>query len=101
MGKTHWPWGGEGTDGGVMESGRVCMLADEDTLNGFLLSGIGELNPDSSSFLRCDSETPIAEIEAKFEELVERGDVALILISQGVADKITELIASHLEPVPA
>ena len=80
-------------------TGSLTCLA-QDTLNGFLLSGIGELNPDSSSFLRCDSgqhtlphallsthrptETPIAEIEAKFEELVERGDVALILISQGV-----------------
>ena len=40
----------------------MSIIAEEDTVTGFLLGGIGELNKErNSNFMICDSKTEVSE----------------------------------------
>ena len=45
-------------------------------------------------------ETPLDEIEAAFNTLVQRRDIAIILINQHVADEIRALLDAHTAAFP-
>ena len=47
------------------------------------------------------SETPVDRIEAAFREFAARPDVAVILVTQPVAEEIRPAIAAHVAAVPA
>ena len=80
----------------------VAMIADEDTVTGFLLAGAGHLDlRRKSNFLIVDKATTLKEIEAAFKEFTTREDVAIVLISQYVADMIRFAVDTYNSPVPA
>jgi vacuolar-type H+-ATPase subunit F/Vma7 len=51
----------------------ISVIADESTVTGFLLTGIGERGKDGSrNYLIVNKETTDAELELEFEKMLER-----------------------------
>ncbi|KAE9591825.1 putative H(+)-transporting two-sector ATPase [Lupinus albus] len=67
-------------------SALIAMIADEDTVVGFLLAGVGNVDlRRKTNYLIVDSKTTIKQIEDAFKEFTAREDVAIVLISQYVS----------------
>eukprot|EP00873_Tetraselmis_striata_P044531 jgi/Tetstr1/464795/TSEL_000837.t1 len=80
----------------------VAMIADEDTITGFLLAGAGNLDiRRKSNFLVVTKDTTLKEIETAFKDYTTREDVAVVLVSQYVADMIRFLVDAYNKPIPA
>ncbi|NXR96007.1 VATF ATPase, partial [Hypocryptadius cinnamomeus] len=99
----------------------IAVMGDEDTVTGFLLGGIGELDKHRRpNFLVVEKETSLAEIEETFRSVsrlagaptagalcpslslfplgrgfLAREDVGMILISQALAEQIRPAVAAH------
>ncbi|KAL0371242.1 UNVERIFIED_CONTAM: V-type proton ATPase subunit F [Sesamum angustifolium] len=99
-------------------SALIAMIADEDTITGFLLAGVGNVdlrrkNKLSHCGLKFDwqvtaayfkssyPETTVKQIEDAFKEFTTREDIAIVLISQYVANMIRFLVDSYNKPIPA
>lgn len=80
----------------------IAVIADEDTVTGLLLAGVGNVDVGrKSNFFIVDGKTTTAQIEATFKEFVNRQDVAIVLISQFIADMIRHLVNDFSKPIPA
>lgn len=78
------------------EGSLVAVIADEDTITGFLLAGVGDVDiRKRSNFLVVDSKTTVRTIEASFKDFTNREDIAIILISQPIANMIRHVVANH------
>ncbi|GLJ06460.1 hypothetical protein SUGI_0039750 [Cryptomeria japonica] len=78
------------------------MIADEDTVTGFLLAGVGNVDlRRKTNYLIVDSKTTVKAIEETFKEFTAKEDIAIVLISQYVANMIRFLVDSYNKPVPA
>ncbi|GLU07628.1 hypothetical protein SLE2022_245800 [Rubroshorea leprosula] len=83
-------------------SALIAMIADEDTVVGFLLAGVGNVDlRRKTNYLIVDSKTTVKQIEDTFKEFTAREDIAIVLISQYVANMIRFLVDSYNKPVPA
>ncbi|KAK4794481.1 hypothetical protein SAY86_012475 [Trapa natans] len=83
-------------------SALIAMIADEDTVTGFLLAGVGNVDlRRKTNYLIVDSKTTVKAIEDAFKEFTTREDIAVVLISQYVANMIRFLVDSYNKPVPA
>lgn len=83
-------------------SSLIAMIADEDTIVGFLLAGVGNVDiRRKTNYLIVDSKTTVKQIEDAFKEFSTREDIAIVLISQFVANMIRFLVDSYNKPVPA
>ncbi|CAL5213902.1 unnamed protein product [Lathyrus oleraceus] len=83
-------------------SSLIAMIADEDTIVGFLLAGVGNVDiRRKTNYLIVDSKTTVKQIEDAFKEFTSREDIAIVLISQFVANMIRFLVDSYNKPVPA
>ena len=80
----------------------VAIVADEDAVKGYLLTGIGERNhKGETNFIISDKSTPQKVIEEAFEKLINRSDIALILFTQRIADReVRHLISAHTKLMP-
>eukprot|EP01115_Flamella_aegyptia_P011553 TRINITY_DN54639_c0_g1_i1.p1 TRINITY_DN54639_c0_g1~~TRINITY_DN54639_c0_g1_i1.p1 ORF type:complete len:121 (+),score=30.05 TRINITY_DN54639_c0_g1_i1:56-418(+) len=81
--------------------GYLAVIGDEDTVTGFLLTGIG--NSDHSrktNFLIVDPQTPKMDIETAFKDYTNRPDIAIIIINQNIADDIRHLLNEYNQLVP-
>ncbi|GLC61814.1 hypothetical protein PLESTB_001806100 [Pleodorina starrii] len=80
----------------------LAVLADEDTITGFLLAGVGNVDlRKKRNYLVVDSKTSVRQIEQAFKEFAAREDIAVILISQQVASQIRHAVEAHNKPIPA
>lgn len=78
------------------EGALVAVIADEDTITGFLLAGVGDVDlRKRTNFLVVDGKTTVRHIEASFKDFTARDDVAIVLISQPIANMIRHVIANH------
>ncbi|XP_073063467.1 V-type proton ATPase subunit F-like [Primulina huaijiensis] len=83
-------------------SALIAMIADEDTITGFLLAGVGNVDlRRKTNYLIVDSKTTVKQIEDAFKEYTTREDIAIVLISQYVANMIRFLVDSYNNPIPA
>ncbi|XP_042431496.1 V-type proton ATPase subunit F-like [Zingiber officinale] len=83
-------------------SALIAMIADEDTVTGFLLAGVGNVDiRRKANYLIVDSKTTVKAIEDAFKEFTSREDIAVVLISQYIANMIRFLVDSYNKPVPA
>ncbi|OIT06275.1 v-type proton atpase subunit f [Nicotiana attenuata] len=83
-------------------SALIAMIADEDTITGFLLAGVGNVDlRRKTNYLIVDSKTTVKQIEDAFKEFTTREDVAIVLISQYIANMIRFLVDSYNKPIPA
>lgn len=80
----------------------ISVIGDQDTCTGFLLGGIGDVNiKRQKNFFVVNKDTTIHEIEEAFSALLVRTDIAIILITQKIAEEIRHLIDAHIAPIPA
>jgi V-type H+-transporting ATPase subunit F len=90
---------------GVMDKGEgslIGVIGDEDTVTGFLLAGVGNVDVRrNTNFLVVDGKTTKKAIEDAFKDFTTREDIAVVLINQTVADQIRYLVDEHTAPVPA
>eukprot|EP01121_Diplochlamys_sp_Union-15-3_P021861 TRINITY_DN908_c0_g1_i1.p1 TRINITY_DN908_c0_g1~~TRINITY_DN908_c0_g1_i1.p1 ORF type:complete len:131 (+),score=25.76 TRINITY_DN908_c0_g1_i1:84-476(+) len=93
-----------GQKGGKMKptpgGSLVAVIADTDTITGFLLAGVGQVEKGKKNFLVVDNKTTQAQIAEAFKELTSREDIAVILISQVVANDIRHLLDEYDQLVP-
>mmetsp|Transcript_38035 Transcript_38035/g.61340 ORF Transcript_38035/g.61340 Transcript_38035/m.61340 type:complete len:124 (+) Transcript_38035:498-869(+) len=79
----------------------MCLIGDEDTVTGFLLAGIGEIDAKkNSNFLVVTSKTPVNQIEEAFRAYTARDDVAVILITQTCAEQIRATVDDYDGMIP-
>eukprot|EP00274_Cyanoptyche_gloeocystis_P002924 CAMPEP_0196665324 /NCGR_PEP_ID=MMETSP1086-20130531/60568_1 /TAXON_ID=77921 /ORGANISM="Cyanoptyche gloeocystis , Strain SAG4.97" /LENGTH=126 /DNA_ID=CAMNT_0042002037 /DNA_START=86 /DNA_END=466 /DNA_ORIENTATION=+ len=82
----------------------VAVIGDEDTVTGFLLAGVGQIDPKNkkaANFLVVDNKTTQAQVEDAFKKFLAREDVAILLINQHIANDIRYLIDQHTAPIPS
>ncbi len=79
------------------ESGAlISVIGDEDTVTGFLLAGIGDVNAKRNrNFLVVDSKTKLSQIEEAFKDFTTREDTAVLLIAQHIANDIRHLLDDY------
>eukprot|EP01001_Neometanema_parovale_P000226 NODE_10247_length_602_cov_150.388309_g9973_i0.p1 GENE.NODE_10247_length_602_cov_150.388309_g9973_i0~~NODE_10247_length_602_cov_150.388309_g9973_i0.p1 ORF type:complete len:127 (+),score=41.32 NODE_10247_length_602_cov_150.388309_g9973_i0:69-449(+) len=85
------------------EERLIAVIGDEDTVTGFLLAGVGDLNDrkGTSNFLIVDKTTTLATIEAAFKQYTTmRNDIAIILVTQSVAEDIRYLLNDYEKTIP-
>ena len=75
----------------------VAIIADETTVTGFLLTGIGERGGKDGqrNYMICSKETTDVQLETGFGKLLERSDIGVILISQSLAERVRNMIVEH------
>nr|CCA20450.1 H or Na translocating Ftype putative [Albugo laibachii Nc14] len=78
----------------------VAVIGDEDTVTGFILAGIGHRTAEGSNFLVVNSNTPISVIESTFRTLTTRDDIAILLITQQIAEEIRHLLTAYDKTIP-
>ncbi|XP_062519778.1 V-type proton ATPase subunit F-like [Corticium candelabrum] len=80
----------------------IAVIGDEDTCTGFMLGGIGEINDKRQpNFLIVRKDTAKNEIEEAFNEFMKRPDIAIILISQYIADEIRYILDQNMAIIPS
>lgn len=78
------------------------VIGDEDTVTGFLLTGIGDSDPRrGKNFFVVTSRTTQPQIEEAMKAMLARQDLAVIVITQAVANDVRHLIEGHQELLPA
>uniref|UniRef100_A0A0M3I2L6 V-type proton ATPase subunit F n=1 Tax=Ascaris lumbricoides TaxID=6252 RepID=A0A0M3I2L6_ASCLU len=85
------------------QKGKIlAVIGDEDTVVGFLLGGVGELNKARKpNYLIVDKTTSVSEIEDMFKTFCSRDDIAIVLINQHIAEMIRYTVDQHTASVPA
>jgi V-type H+-transporting ATPase subunit F len=79
----------------------VGIIADETTVTGFLLTGMGERSKEGkSNFYIVDKDVSDADIEKNLRELLARTDIGVIFVSQTVAERVRHVISDHEEIIP-
>uniref|UniRef100_A0A7S0BLT2 V-type proton ATPase subunit F n=1 Tax=Rhodosorus marinus TaxID=101924 RepID=A0A7S0BLT2_9RHOD len=81
----------------------IAVIGDEDTVTGFLLSGIGNIDSSkNANFFVVDlKETSISSIEDAFKRFTRDSNMAVVLINQNIANEIRAEINSFKKPIPA
>ena len=97
----------------------IAVIGDEDTVVGFLLGGIGELDRSrrpnflvrpflisvstrrGGLFQTVDKNTSVSEIEEAFKAFTNREDIAIVLINQHIAEMIRHVVDEHRRSIPA
>jgi len=75
---------------------KIGVIADEDTVTGLVLAGVGHVDGKGmKNYLVVDSKTHQKQIEEKFNELVQRKDMSMVLITQGCADEIRYAVDAY------
>ncbi|CAK82237.1 unnamed protein product (macronuclear) [Paramecium tetraurelia] len=81
----------------------VSIIGDEDTVTGFLLTGIGEKNiKGETNFLYVNSlflETDPKLIEATFQNFLKHPNIAVILVTQFVAENYLRHIINQYDAI--
>eukprot|EP00298_Acanthocystis_sp_HF-20_P023886 c33770_g1_i1.p1 GENE.c33770_g1_i1~~c33770_g1_i1.p1 ORF type:complete len:125 (+),score=36.81 c33770_g1_i1:22-396(+) len=84
------------------EGGLVGIIGDDDTVSGFLLAGIGNIDRKrQKNFLVVDAKTSTSQIEETFLRIVNDPQTAILLITQTAADRIRHLLVQETKAIPA
>jgi V-type H+-transporting ATPase subunit F len=79
------------------EQTYIAIIADEDTITGFLLAGIGDADAQKGeNFLVVTNKVSQQRIEEAFKKFTTRPDISILLISQQVATIIRPVIGMLL-----
>lgn len=80
----------------------IGVIGDEDTITGLLLAGVGNVDAQrKSNFLVVTSHTTVQQIEEAFHDFTTRKDIAIVLITQSVAEEIRDLLDAYTKPIPS
>jgi V-type H+-transporting ATPase subunit F len=79
----------------------TSIIADETTVTGFLLTGMGERNrKGQTNFMIVTKDTTDGDLDKILRELLARTDIGIVLIGQNVAERIRNVIIEHEEIIP-
>jgi len=78
----------------------VAVIADEDTVTGFLLAGVGHRTASGSNFLVVKSDTKLDQVEEAFQNFSTRDDIGIILINQHIANDIRHVLKDYNATIP-
>eukprot|EP00002_Diphylleia_rotans_P017169 TRINITY_DN3329_c0_g2_i5.p1 TRINITY_DN3329_c0_g2~~TRINITY_DN3329_c0_g2_i5.p1 ORF type:complete len:122 (-),score=25.16 TRINITY_DN3329_c0_g2_i5:419-784(-) len=86
----------------IEDPSLIGMIADEDTITGFLLAGVGQTDRarNRSNFYIVNHATPISDVEQAFTDMTSRNDISILLISQFIANDIRHLLDSYSQLYP-
>ena len=60
----------------------MCVIADESTVTGFLLTGMGERDRDGkANYFICGKDTPEEDLNDAFDEYLKNPNVCIIFIA--------------------
>lgn len=82
----------------------IACIGDEDTITGMLLAGIGQISNEpgkEKNFEVFQNDAKETDLLNKFNEYINRDDIAILLINQHLADKIRFVIDSFTNAFPA
>ena len=73
----------------------MAVIADEATVNGFLLTGLGERGKEGKgNYIICDRETSDAQLEDGFGRFLN-DNYGVVLIAQSLAERVRSMIVEH------
>lgn len=79
----------------------VAAIGDASTITGLLLTGMGERNErGQQNFFIVERNTTDEEIDARLRGYLSRPDVGIILISQGAAERVRNVIVEYEDTIP-
>ena len=79
----------------------VAAIGDQSTITGLLLTGMGERNDRGvSNFMIIERDTKDEDIDKTLRGFIARPDIGIILISQGAAERVRNVIVEHEETIP-
>ena len=79
----------------------TSIIADETTVTGFLLTGMGERNRKGPcNFCIVNKDTTDGDIDKALRELLARTDIGIVLVGQEVAERVRNVITEHEEIIP-
>merc|ERR1712098_1006562 len=79
----------------------LAIIADEDTVTGFVLAGAGHVDSKrNTNFLVVNEKTIPQQVETAFRTLTQREYIGVLIISQYIAEMIRHVI-DYNEMVPA
>lgn len=82
----------------------IGIMADSDMITGMLLAGIGctdGAGHGGPNYCIVDAKTSTALIEETFKKMVARKDIAVLIVTQPVADRIRHLVDDYEQVLPA
>jgi V-type H+-transporting ATPase subunit F len=83
------------------EGAILAIIGDEDTVTGFLLAGIGNIDSNrQKNYLVVDSKTRQQEIIDAFKKFTSNDDIVVLLITQNIADTIRFLLDDYEQLLP-
>jgi V-type H+-transporting ATPase subunit F len=84
------------------EGSLLAVIGDEDTVTGFLLAGVGNVDlRKKTNYLVVNEKTTVKAIEETFREFTSREDIAIVLINQYIASMIRHVVDNFKKPIPA
>ena len=79
----------------------VAAIGDSPTITGLLLTGMGERNEKGlKNFLIVERNTSDEEIDTTLRGFLSRPDIGIVLISQGAAERVRNVIIEHEATIP-
>ena len=76
----------------------ISVIADESTVTGFLLTGIGQRGKNGEqNYCIVNKDTTDQVLEQEFGKLLARDDIGIILIAQSLAERVRSMIVEHQE----
>ncbi|KCZ76602.1 V-type ATPase, F subunit [Anncaliia algerae PRA109] len=84
----------------IIERTIIAILADEDTIRSFSLTGIPSFK-EPQNFITVTHDTLEEDLVTHFNDLISRKDVAILFIADFVAQKIQKSIDKYKEILPS
>ena len=79
----------------------VAAIGDASTITGLLLTGMGERNERGvQNFLIVERDTTDEQIDKSLRGFLGRADIGIVLISQGAAERVRNVIVEHQAIIP-
>lgn len=79
----------------------VGAIGDQATITGLLLTGMGERNDrNQANFFIIERNTQDEEIDQALRAMLGRSDIGIVLISQGAAERVRNVIVEHEATIP-
>ncbi|XP_062057837.1 V-type proton ATPase subunit F-like [Lepus europaeus] len=79
----------------------MAVIKEEDTVTGFLLSRIGELNKNHHpNFLVVEKDTTITEIKDTLWQFLNQDNIGIIPINQYIAETVWHALDAHQRSIP-
>ncbi|AFM97918.1 ATPase synthase subunit [Encephalitozoon hellem] len=82
------------------ERTRIGIIGDEETLTGFLIAGVENVH-DNPNLVQVTPDMAEDDLKRIFYSLTARKDLAMILVCDFAAERLSEEIDAYDEVVPA